>query len=73
MRVAEIDVHDDEQVRAFWAAGKEGDEFDRPYAAYRSLEAVIIGLREKSPSSDLVSLAAWQGGEQRTSEKRHHC
>ncbi len=58
MRVGEIDVHDDEQVHAYWAAGKEGDEFGRPYAAYRSLEAQTIALREEATSLELVSLAA---------------
>ncbi len=61
MWVGEIDVQDDEQVQAYWAAGKEGDEFGRPYAAFRSLEAQIVAVREDAISLELVSLAARDG------------
>lgn len=58
MWVGEIDVHDDEQLRAFWAAGKEGDAFGRPYAARRSIEAMTVALREKQSLSEVIALAA---------------
>jgi GNAT superfamily N-acetyltransferase len=63
MQVAEIDVHDDEQVRAFWAAGKEADGFGRPYAAYRSLEATRVALRNPTIFSDVLALAATEDGQ----------
>jgi GNAT superfamily N-acetyltransferase len=63
MQVGELDVHDDEQLHAYWAAGKEGDAFGRPYAAYRSIEALRVGLRSKTIFSDVVALAATEDGE----------
>ena len=63
MQVAEIDVHDDEQVRVFWAAGKEADGFGRPYAAYRSLEATRVALRNPTIFSDVLALAATEDGQ----------
>jgi hypothetical protein len=58
MWVGQIDVHDDEQLRAFWAAGKEGDAYGRPYAAFRSIEATTVALRDKAGFADVVALAA---------------
>ena len=50
MRIAEIDVHDDAQLEAFWSAAKEGDEFERPYALFWSLPAAAIAFRSESNS-----------------------
>ena len=63
MWVGQIDVHDDEQLRAFWAAGKEGDAYGRPYAAFRSIEATTVALRDKAGFADVVALAATDEGE----------
>lgn len=65
MWVGEIDVHEDAQVRAFWEAGKEGDEYGRPYALSRSLEATTVALREPSKSQDIVVVAATEDGDVR--------
>jgi GNAT superfamily N-acetyltransferase len=58
MWVRELDVFDDDQVREYWTAGKEGDEFGRPFAAYRSLEALLAALREEATHLKLVTLVA---------------
>lgn len=63
MWVGAIDVHDDEQLRRYWKAGKEGDAFGRPYAAFRSLEATTVALRDKTDLNDVLALAATEDGE----------
>src|SRR6478752_1786276 len=63
MWVGEIDVTDGDQLEAYWAAGKEGDTYGRPYATARSLEVMKVALRESNAFSEIVPLAAMDGGE----------
>lgn len=61
MWVGEIDVHDDNAVRKFWEAGKEGDAFERPYAAYWSLQAAKVSFRIKNNPMEQHALVAREG------------
>jgi GNAT superfamily N-acetyltransferase len=62
VEIAEIDVHDDAQVEAFWSAGKEADEDGRPYAAYWSLPAAIAAMRTPSRAFERHPIAAVEDG-----------
>jgi GNAT superfamily N-acetyltransferase len=58
VRVAEIDVADDAQVEAFWSAAREGDAWERPYAAYWSLQAATVAFRAENNVVEQYPLAA---------------
>jgi GNAT superfamily N-acetyltransferase len=63
VHIAEIDVHDDAQVEAFWSTAKEGDEFERPYGVYWSLPAALVAYRTPSSSFERHPFAAAEDGE----------
>jgi GNAT superfamily N-acetyltransferase len=63
VQIAEIDVHDDAQVEAFWLAAKEGDEYERPYAIFWSLPAALVALRTPNNSFERHPFAATENGE----------
>jgi GNAT superfamily N-acetyltransferase len=63
MQIAEIDVYDDAQVKAFWSTAKEGDEFERPHAVYWSLPAALVAYRTPSTSFERHPFAASEDGE----------
>jgi GNAT superfamily N-acetyltransferase len=63
MRVAEIDVHDDDIVQQWWAAAKAGDGHERPYAAFWSLQAATVALRAENNAMEQHPLAAIEGDE----------
>jgi GNAT superfamily N-acetyltransferase len=61
MRVAEIDVDDDDLLRRFWEAGKQADEFSRPYAAFWPLHSAKVAFRASNNSVEQHALAAISG------------
>jgi GNAT superfamily N-acetyltransferase len=63
MDVAEIDVHDDDLVRRFWEAGKEADEYGRPYATFWPLLSATVAFRAANNSMQQHPLAALEDGE----------
>jgi GNAT superfamily N-acetyltransferase len=63
VRIAEIDVHDDAQIEAFWSTAKEGDEHERPYAAFWSLPEAKVAFRSANNSFERHPFAATEGGE----------
>jgi GNAT superfamily N-acetyltransferase len=62
MEVAEIDVHDDDLVRRFWEAGKEADEYERPYATFWPLLSAKVAFRATDNSMEQHPLAAVDDG-----------
>jgi GNAT superfamily N-acetyltransferase len=63
MDVAEIDVHDDDLVRRFWEAGKEADEYERPYATFWPLLSATVAFRAADNSMEQHPLAAIDDGQ----------
>jgi GNAT superfamily N-acetyltransferase len=63
MEVAEIDVHDDDLVRRFWEAGKEADEYERPYATFWPLLSAKVAFRAADNSMEQHPLAAVDDGQ----------
>jgi GNAT superfamily N-acetyltransferase len=63
VQIAEIDVHDDAQVEAFWSTAKEGDAYERPYAIFWSLEAATAAFRTESNSFERHPFAATEDGQ----------
>ncbi len=63
MWTGEIDVHDDDLVRKFWEAGREGDAYERPYAAFWSLQAATVAFRDTSNAVEQHPIAAMDGDE----------
>jgi GNAT superfamily N-acetyltransferase len=63
VQIAEIDVHDDAQVEAFWSTAKEGDAYERPYAVFWSLHAAMIAFRTPNSSFERHPFAATEDGQ----------
>jgi GNAT superfamily N-acetyltransferase len=63
VQISEIDVHDDAELEAFWSTGKEGCEFERPYAVYWSLPAALVAYRTPSSLFERHPFAAAEDGD----------
>ncbi len=63
MHVTEIDIHDDDVVRAYWEAGKEGDTFGRPWSVYWSLHSATVAMRDATNPNAIRPLAAVEDGQ----------
>jgi GNAT superfamily N-acetyltransferase len=63
MWVGEIDVHDDDLVRAWWQTADEGDSHGRPYRTYWSLWSATIAFRADNNSVEQHPVAAIDGDE----------
>jgi len=62
MRVAEIDVHDDEKVRQWWQVARDADAYGREeYAAFWSLQSTLGAFRDPDNPYQQSPLAAWEG------------
>lgn len=62
MWVGEIDVLDDELFRAFWDAGRRGDEYGRDFASYWSLKAATGAFRAADNSAEQHAVAVIEDG-----------
>lgn len=63
MWVGEIDVHDDELFRAFWEAGRQGDEHGREFSTYWSLKSAKGTFRAANDSAEQHAVAAIEDDE----------
>jgi GNAT superfamily N-acetyltransferase len=63
MEVAEIDVQDDDLIRRFWEAGKEADEYERPYATFWPLLSATVAFRAANNSMEQHPIAAVDDGQ----------
>jgi GNAT superfamily N-acetyltransferase len=63
VRIAEVDVHDDEQVRRWHAVEQASISHDSPEAVLRSYEALVAYVREPGARSKRMLLGAWSGEE----------
>jgi RimJ/RimL family protein N-acetyltransferase len=63
VEIAEIDVHDDAQLEAFWSTARDGDAYERPYAVFWSLTAATIAMRSDSSSFERHPFAAIEDDE----------
>lgn len=62
MRIAEIDVSDDDQVRQWWEIADLAQAYGREeFAAYWSLQAAIASFRADNNSQRQQPLACWEG------------
>lgn len=62
MWVGEIDAFDDELFRAFWDAGRRGDEHGRAFATYWSLKAATGAFRAANNSAEQHAVAVIEDG-----------
>lgn len=62
MWVGEIDAFDDELFRAFWDAGRRGDEHGRAFATYWSLKAATGSFRAANNSAEQHAVAVIEDG-----------
>jgi len=62
MWVGEIDAFDDKLFRAFWDAGRRGDEHGRAFATYWSLKAATGAFRAANNSAEQHAVAVIEDG-----------
>ncbi len=60
--VERLDVRDDDLLRAYWQAGREGDAFERPYTTFGSLPDMVMQLRDDHPAREVTSFVAIDSG-----------
>jgi GNAT superfamily N-acetyltransferase len=58
MWIGEIDPRDGQVMRNWWEAAKEGDAFERPYAAFWSLQAATVAMTAENNPMEQHPLAA---------------
>lgn len=63
MWIGEIDVFDDDALRAYWEAGRDGDAFERPYATSWTYQAAVVAFRDPGNSMEQHAIAAVEDGE----------
>lgn len=63
MWIGEIDVFDDDALRAHWEAGREGDLFERPYSTFWPYETAVVSYRDPNNSVEKHALAAIEDGQ----------
>lgn len=63
MQVREIDVHDDQQVKAWWETARDADAHGREYAAFWSLRAAMVAFRTENNSTEQHQTAVFDDGE----------
>jgi GNAT superfamily N-acetyltransferase len=61
VQIRDIDVDDDADVLAWWEVGKAVDAYGRDHAAYWSLRAATVALRDKANSFQQLPIAAFDG------------
>ncbi|MBA2699001.1 MAG: GNAT family N-acetyltransferase [Nocardioidaceae bacterium] len=62
MWVGEIDAFDDELFRAFWDAGRRGDEHGRAFATFWSLQSATGSFRSANNSAEQHAVAVIEDG-----------
>lgn len=58
VEIVEVDPFDDAEFAAYWAAGREADQHERPYATYWPLRTAEVAFRGTDPTWVLVAFAA---------------
>jgi GNAT superfamily N-acetyltransferase len=61
MWVGEIDVSSDDELRRWWEAAREGDAYERPYAAFWSLQEAGVALQPGNTVMEQHPLVAREG------------